>query len=176
MKTKKPDKQRKRAAEAPLHRRQKKLSAILEKDLREDFGRRNLPLRSGDEVKVMRGDFKGKEDKVRDVDLNDTKVTLEDLEVEKVDGTEVRPKLDPSNLMILDPDLSDREREDIIKRSGGEVSEEFKKEKEEVEEEKEEEEEEEQEGFKCEICGDTFDSKQGLNVHKGKAHPDYMKS
>ncbi|MFP4116625.1 MAG: 50S ribosomal protein L24 [Candidatus Aenigmatarchaeota archaeon] len=174
MKTKKPDKQRKRAAEAPMHRRQKKVSAILEKDLRDDFGRRSLPLRNGDEVKVMRGDFKGKEDEVRGVDLKNMKVTLENLENEKVDGTEVRPKIDPSNLMILEPDLSDREREEIIKRSGGEVSEEFKKtEEEEVEEE---EEKTEEEGFKCEICGDTFDSKQGLNVHKGKAHPDYMKS
>lgn len=178
MKTKKPGKQRKRNAEAPMHRRQKKMSALLEKDLREDLERRNLPLKSGDEVKVMRGDFKDTEDEIRDVDLGSMKVTLENLKKEKVDGTEVRPKLDPSNIMILEPDLSDREREEIVKRSGGEVAEELKhKEEEETEEETEEgEETEEEEGFKCEICGDTFDSKQGLSVHKGKAHPDYVKS
>lgn len=175
MKTRKPGKQRKRNAEAPMHRRQKKMSALLEKDLRKDLGRRSLPLKSGDGVRVMRGDFRNTEDEVRNVDLGKMKVTLEDLKKEKVDGTEVRPSLDPSNLIITEPDLSDEEREKIVKRSGGEVAEELKHSEEEREEE-EGEETEGEEGFKCEICGDTFDSKQGLSVHKGKAHPDYMKS
>ncbi len=175
MKSKKPGKQRKRSARAPMHIRQKKMSATLEKGLREDLKRRSLTLKSGDKVKVMRGDFKGTEDEVRKVDLKRQKVTLEDLKKEKVDGTDVRPKIDPSNIMILEPDLSDRRREEIIKRSGGEVAEKLK----EIETKKEEEEQEEktgEEGFKCEICGDTFDSKQGLNIHRGKSHPDYVKS
>ncbi len=175
MKTKKPGKQRKMSLNAPMHKRQKKMRAVLEKDLREDFNKRSLGLKSGDEVKVMRGDFKDKESEVRDIDLKNLKVTLEDVKKEKVDGTEVRPKIDPSNLMIIDPDLSDKKREDIIKRSGGEVAEEFKEVKEE-EEGEDTETKEHAEGFKCEICGDVFDSKRGLGVHKGKAHPDYMKS
>ena len=174
MKSKKPRKQRKENANVALHRRQKKVSVILEKDLRKEFERRNIPLKTGDEVRVMRGDFKGTEDEVRSVDLNNMKVTLENLEIEKVDGTEVRPKLDPSNLMIVEPDLSDEKRSKIIERAGGEISEEFKETEEEVEEE--ENEEETEEGFKCEICGDVFDSKRGLSVHKGQKHPEYMKS
>lgn len=170
----KPEKQRKKMSEAPAHKRQDMVSSILEKDLREEFGRRNLQLKSGDEVEVMRGDFKGETSEVRKVDLNDLKVTLEDVTKEKVDGTETRPKIDPSNLMIIEPDLSDPEREEIIERSGGEVKEEFKAPKEE-EGEEEEVEKEEEKGFKCDICGDSFDSKRGLNIHKGKAHPDHVK-
>lgn len=174
-KSKKPDKQRKRTAEAPLHERQKMISAPLEEDLRDELGRRNLPLRSGDEVEILRGDHRGTTDEVREVNLNDLKVTLEDLKEEKVDGTEIRPQIDPSNLRIIEPDLSDPEREEIVKRSGGEVKEELKREEEEVEEVEEEEEVEVEEGFKCDICGKVFDSKRGLSIHKGKSHPEYMK-
>ncbi|MFP4115857.1 MAG: 50S ribosomal protein L24 [Candidatus Aenigmatarchaeota archaeon] len=173
VRSKKPKKQRKEVSRTPLHRRQRKVSALLERSLREEFDRRNLPLRSGDEVRIMKGDFKGTEDEVHEVDLRKQKVTLEDLNVEKVDGTEVRPKIDPSNLMILDPDLSDKMRSKIVERAGGEVSEEFTEA--ESEEEEEEEEGKKEEGFRCEICGDVFDSKRGLNIHKGQKHPEYMK-
>lgn len=172
-KSKKPDKQRKKLAEEPIHRRRKRAAAPLEKDLREELGRKNLPLRSGDEVEVSRGDHAGATSEVRKVDLKNLRVTLEDVKGEKVDGTEIHPEIDPSNLKIIEPDLSDREREKIVERAGGEVREEFK----EVEEEEVEEVEEEvEEGFKCEVCGDLFDSKRGLNIHKGKVHPEYMKS
>ncbi len=174
MKSKRPGKQRKGALESPMHRKQKMLSAVLEKSLREDLNIRSMQIRSGDKVKVMRGDERGKEDKVRKVDLKKRKVTLEDLKVEKVDGTEVRPYVDPSNLMILEPDMSDERRSKIVERAGGEVSEELKKEDEEEEEEKQAE-EKEKTGFKCEICGDVFDSKRGLSIHRGKSHPEYTK-
>lgn len=174
-KSKKPSKQRKRTAKSPLHERQKMISAPLEKDLREELGRRNLPLRSGDEVEVLRGDHRGTTDEVREVNLDDLKVTLEDFKEEKVDGTEIRPQIDPSNLRIIEPDLSDPEREEIVKRAGGEVKEELRREEEEEEVEEEEIEEEREEGFKCDICGKVFDSKRGLSIHKGKSHPEYMK-
>lgn len=182
--TKKPSKQRKRRFESPKHRRQKMVTSLLSPELRDEFGRRSMPLRSGDEVRVMRGDFKGEESKVKDVDLKNLKVTLEDVKSEKVDGTEYNPKLAPSNLMIIDPDIQDRKREKIVERSGGEVKEEYKEaDEEEIEEEVETEEsaeeemteEEDESGFKCEICGEVYDSKQGLNVHKGKKHPEYNK-
>lgn len=178
--TKDPKKQRKRRYNSPMHRRQKLVSSLLSSELREEFGRRNMPLRKGDEVKVMRGKFRGVESKVKSVDLNNLKVTLEDVKSEKVDGTETNPKLAASNLMIIDPKMQDRKREKIVERSGGVVKEEYKEpeeeeEEEEVVEEAEEKEEEEISGFKCEICGETYDSKQGLNIHKGKKHPEYKK-
>lgn len=178
-KTTNPSKERKNKAEAPMHERQNMVAAPLEKDLRKDFDRRSLPVKSGDEVEVTRGDHRGKTSEVRDVDLDGLKVVLEDVSKEKVDGTEVHPKIDPSNIMIIEPDLSDPEREEIVERSGGEVAEELKAKEEEKEgegkAEEEEAEEGEEEGFKCEICGNVYDSKQGLNIHKGKSHPDHVK-
>ena len=58
--SKQPRKQRKYAANAPLHLRKKFVSANLSKDLRKKQGKRNIPLRKGDIVKIMRGKFKGK--------------------------------------------------------------------------------------------------------------------
>ena len=57
-------KKRKYLANAPLHLRHKFLSANLNKKLRGKYGTRNVPLRKGDTVKIMNGEFKGKEGKV----------------------------------------------------------------------------------------------------------------
>ena len=54
-----PRKQRKARYTAPAHARGKYLRASLSKDLREKVGSRTLPVRSGDKVRVLRGDFKG---------------------------------------------------------------------------------------------------------------------
>lgn len=173
MKTKNSKKQRKRIYNRPHHMRQKDLSVNLAAELRDEFETRNIPLREGDEVKIMRGDFKGKSGEVREIDQKEMKVKIDGVEREKTDGTEVHVPITPSNLMLIDPDMSDRMRRKVIERIGGEVEEEMIEEEEEEEEKKEEKKVEK--GFKCEICGDVFDSKRGLNIHKSRKHKDYMK-
>ena len=113
--SKQPRKQRKALYNAPAHARGKHLSATLSKDLRADLGKRSLPLRSGDKVRVLRGDFKGHEGEVLDVDYGSYKVTIEDVTLSKPDGTAVFLPVDPSNLMIIDADLKDDRR---IKNKG----------------------------------------------------------
>ena len=76
--SKQPRKQRKALYNAPAHARGKHLSASLSKDLREKVGSRTLPVRSGDKVRVLRGDFKGHEGEVLSVDYGSYKVTIED--------------------------------------------------------------------------------------------------
>ncbi|HSQ01903.1 MAG TPA: 50S ribosomal protein L24, partial [Methanobacterium sp.] len=51
-----PRKQRKFIYKAPLHIRHKLMSVTLSEELREQYGRRSLPVKTGDTVKVMRGD------------------------------------------------------------------------------------------------------------------------
>ncbi|MFB6076432.1 MAG: 50S ribosomal protein L24 [Candidatus Aenigmatarchaeota archaeon] len=174
MKTKNPKKQRKQIYNRPHHMSHKDLSVNLSEELRDEFETRNISLREGDEVKVMRGDFKGKSGEVREIDRKGRKVKIDGVEREKTDGTEVHVPISPSNLMIIDPDMSDRMRRKVIERVGGEIEEEMMEEREEEEEEKEEDKETEK-GFKCEICGDVFDSKRGLSIHKSRKHKDYMK-
>ena len=67
--SKQPRKQRKYLRNAPLHIRQKLIHANLSKELREETGKRSLPVRKGDEMKVLRGKFKGQTGKVIRVDL-----------------------------------------------------------------------------------------------------------
>ncbi|MBR0371487.1 MAG: 50S ribosomal protein L24 [Methanobrevibacter sp.] len=108
--SKQPRKQRKALYNAPAHTRGKHLSATLSKDLRADLGKRSLPLRTGDKVRVLRGDFKGHEGEVLDVDYGSYKVTIEEVTLSKPDGTAVFLPVDPSNLMIIDANTKDDRR------------------------------------------------------------------
>ena len=82
-----PRKQRKARYNAPAHARGKYLSASLSKDLREKVGTKSLPVKAGDKVRVLRGDFKGHEGEVLTVDYGSYKVTIEDVTLAKPDGT-----------------------------------------------------------------------------------------
>ena len=110
-----PRKQRKALYNAPAHARGKHLSASLSKDLKESTGKRSLPLRTGDKVRVLRGDFTGHEGEVLSVDYGSYKVTIEEVTLAKPDGTTTFLPVDPSNLMIIDADLKDDRR---IKNKG----------------------------------------------------------
>ena len=105
-----PRKQRKALYTAPLHIRRKIMSANLSKDLRADIGKRSLPIRVGDKVQVVRGDFKGHEGKVESIDAKRYKVTVEGVTLSKPDGNAVLLPILPSNLRIIEADLKDERR------------------------------------------------------------------
>ncbi|MDO5848779.1 MAG: 50S ribosomal protein L24 [Methanobrevibacter sp.] len=113
--SKQPRKQRKALYKAPAHKRGKHLSATLSKDLREKIGTRALPLRVGDKVKVLRGDFKDHEGKILGVDYNNYKVTIEEVTLSKPDGSAILLPVDPSNLMIIKADMDDDRRAKNVK-------------------------------------------------------------
>jgi len=110
-----PRKQRKARYNAPAHARGKYLSASLSKELREEVGKKTLPVKSGDKVKILRGDFKGEEGEVLTVDYGSYKVTIDGVTSAKPDGTSSFIPVDPSNLMIIEADLKDDRR---IKNKG----------------------------------------------------------
>ncbi len=112
----KPEKQRKRRYNSPLHTKQKYMSARLSEDLSERFGKRSAQLRTGDKVKVMRGDNKGTEGSVNEIDLDSEKVYVEDATLEKTDGSEIPRPVHPSNLMITELDTSDKKRVESLER------------------------------------------------------------
>jgi len=109
-------KQRKYAAEAPLHIRQKMLASHLSKELRQKYGKRSFSIRKGDTVKVMNGEFKKKTGKIAAVDLMKMKVTIEGLQISKKDGSKVNVYFATSNLMITELNLDDKERLNSLKR------------------------------------------------------------
>jgi large subunit ribosomal protein L24 len=115
-KSKKPRKQRKFLYKAPLHLRRKMISAHLSKELREKYKTRSLPLRKGDEVEIMRGEFKKKRGKVSRIDTKKYKVYIEGITRKRTDGTERQVPIHPSNLRIINLNLEDKRRVKILER------------------------------------------------------------
>jgi large subunit ribosomal protein L24 len=105
----------------PLHLKHKLVTVQLSKELREKFGIRNMPLRVGDKVKVVKGSYKGKTGKVSEIDLKRLFVKIEGITRKKADGTEIPVKFRPWNLIITDLDLKDEERRKIVQRRGGKM-------------------------------------------------------
>jgi large subunit ribosomal protein L24 len=116
MTSKKPSKQRKAQFAAPLHRRHKFLSARLSDELREEYGKKSIPVRKGDTVKIMRGDFVGHEGKVEKVSLKKGRIYVEGVTVRKADGTERFYPIHPSNVMITKLEMKDEERRKALER------------------------------------------------------------
>ena len=109
-------KQRKYRYNAPLHIKGKFLACHLVKNLRDKYGVRNLRVRTGDKVRVLRGQYAGKEGKIERVDLKNTKVFVAKVDFLKKDGaTRVQYPLDPSNLTIVEFDSSDKRRNEQLK-------------------------------------------------------------
>lgn len=108
--SKKPSKQRKYIANAPLHIKKTFLAVHLSKDLKTKYGKRSFQVRSGDKVKILRGDKKGKEGKVEKVSVKKGFVHIAGITYMKKDGVKAFYPVKPSNLMIVDLNLSDKKR------------------------------------------------------------------
>jgi len=97
-----PRKQRKFRHNAPLHIKRNFLSAHLSNELRKKYNTRSVIVRTGDKVKVMRGDFKGIEGKVEKVSVVYSKVYLSRVAYSKKDGSKINVPFEASNLMIVE--------------------------------------------------------------------------
>jgi len=113
--SKQPRKQRKYQANAPLHIKKKFVGVNLSKELRKKYGKRTLPVKKGDIVKVLKGKFKLKQGKITQVSLKNSKIVMEGIQVKKQDGSKVNVKLQPSNLQIITLNLEDKKRIKILK-------------------------------------------------------------
>ena len=116
LKSKQPRKQRKIFFNLPLHQRWHLLNAPLSPELRKELGIKRLPVRKGDVVRIMRGDWKGHEGKVVEVDLKRVRIFVEGVTHKKADGTEVFYPIHPSNVMIVKLGEADEVRKKIIER------------------------------------------------------------
>jgi len=130
--SKQPRKQRKFIHNSPIHVKRKFLSATLNKELRKKYQTRNVEVRKGDEVKVMRGKFKKRTGKIASVDSKKIRVSIEGLQTSKKDGTKIPAWLHPSKIKIIALENSDKRR---FKRK--EKPEEKKQESESIKQEKE---------------------------------------
>jgi len=112
----KPAKQRKLLYQAPDHVRYKRLAAPLSPDLRATHMAKAVPVRSGDTVRIMRGDHRGFEGKITRIDRREYRVYVEGLTREKADGTTIFVPIHPSKVMITRLNLDDKWRKKILER------------------------------------------------------------
>jgi large subunit ribosomal protein L24 len=103
-------KQRKYLANAPLHIKRKLICSKLSKELKEKYKIRSISLRKGDEVKIMKGKFKGKQGKINKINTKKMKVYIESIQVKKQDGSKVNVPLKAPNLEIISLNLDDKKR------------------------------------------------------------------
>ena len=118
-----PRKQRLARYTAPYHRRHREMSAPVDKGLREkQLARgfmypRSMPVRKGDRVLIVRGEGRSKSaTRVAKVDRKARKIYVEGFTYFKSDGTELQRPIDPSNLVIINPDWSDIYRRKLLTR------------------------------------------------------------
>ena len=124
--SKQPRKQRKYMANAPIHLKKKMLNASLSKELRKKYGKRSMPLRKDDTVRIMRGKFKGKQGKITGIKSKNFRIEVEGIQIKKQDGSKVNIKLQPSNLQIIELNLQDSRRNKALKSPVKEIKEKSK--------------------------------------------------
>ncbi|KAJ3403108.1 60S ribosomal protein L26 [Chytriomyces hyalinus] len=100
---------------APSNIRRKIMSASLSKELREKYKVRSLPIRTDDEVTVVRGSNKGKTGKVVAVYRKKWVIHIEKLTKEKSNNQSVQLGVDPSKVQISTIKL-DKDRLALLKR------------------------------------------------------------
>lgn len=99
IKSKKPRKQRKALFNYKNHQRSKLLSTRVADFIREEYGIKSLPLRVGDDVRIVKGEFKDFEGEVIEITKNQ-RARIKEAKFEKSDGTEFNPSIHISNLII----------------------------------------------------------------------------
>ncbi len=114
--SKQPRKQRKYNYNAPLHIARKMMSVRLSKDLKTKYNKRNIPVRRNDKVKVIKGQFKGKTGVVSEVDIKHRKVYVDGAHTLKRDGNKLPYGIYPSNLMIVELNMEDKLRKEVLER------------------------------------------------------------
>ena len=100
--------------QAPHHYRSKQLGSMLSKELQEKYHKSSARVVEGDNVKVMRGEFKGIEGKVTQVSPERHGVAIEGIKREKLKGGNVDLYIHPSNLMITGLNLEDKWRQNRL--------------------------------------------------------------
>ncbi|MBI3640232.1 MAG: 50S ribosomal protein L24 [Thaumarchaeota archaeon] len=100
--------------QAPHHFKSKQLGSMLSKELQEKYHKHSVRVVEGDNVKVMRGEFKGIEGKVTQVSSEKNGVAIEGIKREKLKGGNVDLYIHTSNLMITNLNLEDKWRQNRL--------------------------------------------------------------
>ncbi len=115
MSVRRPSKQRLKIYKAKGQGLRKLLAAPLSEELQTAQGRRSYPVRKGDTVKIVRGDYAGVEGKVNDIDARGQRLFVEGVTREMTSGTSTNVSVHSSKVMITKLNLDDKWRSESIK-------------------------------------------------------------
>ncbi len=110
-----PRKQRKAVFTADQFARRRFLTVPLSRELRRKYGRRQLPVRKGDTVRVISGSYEGQEERVAKVSTRNRSVTLDNITTKKGDQKLKPLPIRPNHLLLTRLNLTDPWRRRILR-------------------------------------------------------------
>jgi len=91
------------------------MSSSLSKELRGKYNTRSIPVRKDDEVRIVRGKYKGREGKVTQVYRKKWVIHIDRVQRDKSNGSSVPIGVHPSNVVVTSLKL-DKDRRAILER------------------------------------------------------------
>jgi large subunit ribosomal protein L24 len=99
----------------PKHVRDAMICSSLTDNLREQYTRKSVRVKKGDNVRVMRGEYSGIEGKIEKVNTQRGTLAIEGVQREKVRGGNVKVQIHASNVQIIGLNLEDKLRENRLR-------------------------------------------------------------
>ncbi|PPQ89150.1 hypothetical protein CVT25_006522 [Psilocybe cyanescens] len=115
-------KSRKAHFAAPSSIRRKIMSSALSKELRAKHNARSLPVRKDDEVRIVRGKYKGREGKVTQVYRKKWVIHVDRVQRDKSNGATAPIGIHPSNVVITTIKLDNDRRAILERKSSGKAA------------------------------------------------------
>ena len=107
----KPTKMRNRMLfQATLQTRSKQMGSALSKDLQKKYGKKSARIIEGDNVTILRGEFKGVDGKISKISTQKSSVAIDGVKKEKTKGDKFDVYIHTSNLVITSLNSSDKWR------------------------------------------------------------------
>lgn len=110
-----PRRQRKAVFTATTFERRRRMAVPLSRELRTRYGRRSLPVRKGDTVRVLSGSYLGREERVAKVDRRGYSVTLDNVTGKTADAKLKPLAIRPAHLVLTRLNLSDPWRRRVLR-------------------------------------------------------------
>src|SRR5580700_1678692 len=112
-----PRRQRKAVFTADHQERRRRMAVPLSRELRTRYGRRSLPVRKGDTVRVLAGSYStvGEERRVARVDREHYRLTLDNVTTKTADAKLKPLPIRPSHLVLTKLNLSDAWRRRVLR-------------------------------------------------------------
>ncbi|HYB45412.1 MAG TPA: 50S ribosomal protein L24 [Nitrososphaerales archaeon] len=95
-----------------------KFASRLSDELREKYGRKSLRPKTGDSVRIVRGEFLGVEGKVTKVFSKDGRLNVEGVSREKMKGGTASVPIESSNVVLTALNLDDKRRKAKLEEQG----------------------------------------------------------